>query len=210
VTSGATSGSRPDGLVHGPIGPGWRHLCVDMQQLFSQGSAWTVPWMDRIIPAITELTSRDPARTIFTRFIPATTPVSAFGAWRRYYERWADMTLSRLDPHRVEIVPQLARFAPPAEVLDKRVYSPWADGRLDHLLQTSPVDTLIITGGETDICVLAAVLGAVDRGYRVILVADALCGSVDQTHEALLGLYRTRFSEQIETARLDEVLSGSL
>jgi nicotinamidase-related amidase len=208
MTSGANSGVKPDGLLHGPIEPACRHLCVDMQQLFSQGSAWAVPWMERIIPAIAELTARHPDRTIFTRFIPARTPFSAFGAWRRYYERWSDMTLSRLDPQRVDIVPQLARFAPPAEVLDKRVYSPWADGRLDRLLQATGTNTLIITGGETDICVLAAVLGAVDRGYRVILVSDALCGSVDQTHDALLDLYRTRFSEQIETAPLEEVLSA--
>lgn len=32
----------------------------------------------------------------------------------------------------------------------------------------------------------AAVLGAVDRGYRVVLVTDAICSSADQTHDALM------------------------
>jgi nicotinamidase-related amidase len=45
-------------------------------------------------------------------------------------------------------------------------------------------DTLIVSGGETDICLLATVRGAVDRGYRVALATDALCSSSNETHEA--------------------------
>jgi len=46
--------------------------------------------------------------------------------------------------------------------------------------------------------VLATVLDAVDLGYRVVLVEDALCSSSDAGHDALMTLYRTRYSEQIE------------
>ncbi len=51
-------------------------------------------------------------------------------------------------------------------------------------------DSLVITGAETDVCVLAAVLDAVDLGYRVVLATDARCSSSDETHDALLTLYR--------------------
>jgi hypothetical protein len=34
-----------------------------------------------------------------------------------------------------------------------------------------------VGGVGTDVCVLAAVLGAVDRGYRVVVPTDALCSS---------------------------------
>ena len=91
-------------------------------------------------------------------------------------------------------MPSLARFVPPAKVLDKHVYSPWTEGRLDAMLTGSEIDTLVITGGETDVCVLATVLGAIDRGFRVVLVTDAICSSADQTHDALMELYRSRFS----------------
>ena len=67
---------------------------------------------------------------------------------------------------------QLARLVPPATVIDKRVYSPWLDTGLDGLLRERGVETLIVTGAETDVCVLASVLGAVDLGYRVIVVTD--------------------------------------
>jgi nicotinamidase-related amidase len=66
----------------------------------------------------------------------------------------------------------------------------------------------VITGGETDICVLATVLGAIDRGFRTIIVTDAICSSADQTHDALMELYHSRFSEQVEIAEMREVLDG--
>jgi len=194
-------------LVHGPLGSNCLHLCIDMQRLFAPGSPWEVPWAQKVLPAIEELTARHPERTLFTRFIPAARPGEGPGAWGRYYRRWAEITLANIDPELVDLMPTLARYSPPARILDKTVYSPWTEGRLDGMLAGSGVDTLIITGGETDICVLATVLGAIDRGYRVVLVTDAICSSADETHDALMALYRSRFTEQVEAVPMHEVLS---
>ena len=65
-----------------------------------------------------------------------------------------------------------------------------------------------MTGSETDVCVLATVIGAVDHGYRVILVCDAVCSSSDEGHDALLKLYRDRYSLQIETSDAATILSS--
>jgi nicotinamidase-related amidase len=92
-------------------------------------------------------------------------------------------------------------------VFDKQVYSPFHDGRLAHYLRRRGIDTLVISGTETDVCVLAAVLAAVDHGYRVIIAVDALCSSSDDTHDALMKLYSTRFDQQIEMAETEAVLS---
>jgi nicotinamidase-related amidase len=54
--------------------------------------------------------------------------------------------------------------------------------------------------------VLATVLGAVDLGYRVILVRDAICSSSDAGHDALLEVYHRRYTEQIETADAESIL----
>src|SRR5690606_40122321 len=105
-------------------------------------------------------------------------------------------------------IPALAAFVPPARLLDKRVYSPWLGTGLDASLRAGGVDTLVITGAETDVCVLAAVLGGVDLGYRVVVVTDGLCSSSDETHDSLLGLYRNRYGQQVETAELAEVLAN--
>jgi Isochorismatase family len=50
------------------------------------------------------------------------------------------------------------------------------------------------------------VLDAVDIGYRVIVVRDAVCSSSDEGHEVLMRLYHTRYTEQIETADAEAVL----
>jgi len=44
------------------------------------------------------------------------------------------------------------------------------------------------------------VLAAVDLGYRVILVSDAVCSSSDEGHDALMKMYHKRYTEQIEVA----------
>jgi nicotinamidase-related amidase len=42
-------------------------------------------------------------------------------------------------------------------------------------------------------------LGAIDWGFRVILVTGALCSSADETHDAMMNVYTNRFDEQVET-----------
>ncbi|MBI0434696.1 cysteine hydrolase family protein [Roseomonas sp. KE0001] len=198
--------SKKPGLRQGPLSERCLHLCIDMQRLFGLGSPWHTPWMERVLPVVERLVAAHPDRTVFTRFIPARRPGEGHGTWKRYYESWSEMTLEALPPGQTELLPELARFAPPARVLDKTVYSPWLDGALDRLLQEREADTLIISGAETDVCVLAAVLGAVDRGYRVVVPMDAICSSSDRTHDALLTLYNERYGQQIETADSEEIL----
>jgi len=194
-------------LRHGPLSERTAHVVVDMQNLFALGAPWQVPWMDRVLPVIAEIAERHAERTIFTRFIPPDHPEDAHGAWRRYYERWRHITGARIDPELLSLVPRLAALVPPAVIIDKQVYSPFANPQLIRLLRNRHVDSLVLTGLESDVCVLSAALDAVDRGYRVVIVTDALCSSSDRTHDAILTIFRGRFSEQIETCDSETLLS---
>jgi nicotinamidase-related amidase len=197
-----------DQLRYGPLDERCIHLCVDMQNLFARKTDWHTPWMERVTPVVRRIAERYPTRTIFTRFVPLARPGEGKGTWKRYYERWANMTTERLAPDMIELVPGLADLVPPAEVVDKHVYSPWATTDLDQRLRDRGVDSLIITGGETDVCVLATVMGAIDRGYRVVLPKDALCSSSDETHDASVTLYYDRFGLQVEATTADVVLQS--
>jgi nicotinamidase-related amidase len=186
-------------LRYGPLSPNTVHICVDMQRLFAEDTEWKTPWMKRVLPKVVDLVRAHPDQTIFTRFIPAAHPDEGDGAWARYWRRWANLTLEHLPEGMVDLVDELARFAPPAVIVDKTLYSPWIDTALEWELRQRRTDTLIVSGSETDVCVLATVLGAVDRGYRVIVVTDALCSSSDESHDALMELYHQRYTQQIET-----------
>jgi nicotinamidase-related amidase len=195
-------------LRFGPLTDTSLHICVDMQRLFAEDTDWHTPWMERVLPNVVRIVDVHPAQTIFTRFIPADEPGQGRGTWRRYYENWESMTISRLGREMVELAPELKRFVPPARVIDKKVYSPWLEGNLDNLLRDTAVDTLVVSGGETDVCVLATVLGAVDRGYRVVVATDALCSSTDETHDAMMTLYHNRYGQQVETVTTDTILDS--
>ncbi|PXA90887.1 cysteine hydrolase [Nostoc sp. 3335mG] len=184
----------------------WAHLCVDMQSVFADDTPWHAPWFNRVLPAVEALAGRCADRTIFTRFLPPETPGAASGAWQDYYRHWPEMMRAREDEGLFGLVPTLARFVPPARVFDKPIYSPWLSGNLHGFLQGAGIGTLIVSGGESDVCVLATVLGAIDLGYRVVLPLDALYGSADETHEASLVIYRSRFQFQLETTTVAELL----
>jgi nicotinamidase-related amidase len=195
--------SRPEGLNERSV-----HLCIDMQRLFAPDGPWPTPWMERVLPAIAEIAGRHPGQTVFSRFIPPKSPDHMSGRWRDYYRRWRKVTGEHLDPGLLKLMPPLAALVPPAAVIDKPVYSAFHGSALTSHLWQRQADTLVVTGGETDVCVLATVLDGVDEGYRVVLVTDALCSSSDAGHDALMTLFGERFSLQVELTTAEAVLSA--
>jgi nicotinamidase-related amidase len=115
------------------------------------------------------------------------------GMWQRYYARWSEATRERLDPALLDLLPPLAGLCPSAIAINKNRYSAFAESELLAHLQARGVDGLIVTGSETDVCVLPTVLA-------VIQVRDALCSSSDEGHDALMQMYHQRYTEQIEMA----------
>ena len=164
-----------------------------MQRLFAENTEWQTPWAHKILPQVLALTElAPPEQTVFTRFIPAEKSGQGQGMWKKYYEHWNSMTLEKLDTSLVELIPELMKFVPPAEVIDKPVYGPWIATDLHQRLQKRGINTLVISGGEIDICVLATVLGAVDFGYRVIVASDALCSSDDKSYDSIMNLFKQK------------------
>ena len=192
--------------VEAAVAGNWHHLCVDMQRMFAEETPWHVDWMNSIADNVVELAGQHAARTTFTRFVPPRSSHYARGAWREYYQKWQELTLDRLPLDLVDLIGPLQRYVPPGLMFDKPVYSPWFDGRLHDRLQCAGIETLAVTGGETDVCVLATVLGAIDLGYRILLVGDAVCSGRDQTHDAALELLSARFSCQVAVVPTEDFL----
>jgi len=54
---------------------------------------------------------------------------------------------------------------------------------------------------------LAAALGAVDLGYKVIVLKDAVYSRADETHDASLELLGDRYSVQLEIITTEAFLA---
>lgn len=194
------------GVLREPIPQTAIHLCLDMQNIFAPHGPWPAAWLKKVCPVVAEIARRSPQRTIFTRFITPEKPEDMPGQWCAYYKKWRETTRTVIDPALLELVPELKRFTPPATVLDKTRFSAFSGTELHAMLRNRGADTLILTGSETDVCVLSTVLAAVDYGYRCIVVTDAVCSSSDEGHDALMTVYERRFSLQVETALAETVL----
>jgi len=69
------------------------------------------------------------------------------------------------------VVPELAP-QPGELVVRKRYYDGFNGTALDQALRARGVTHLVLTGTMTDICVLATVIGGMNREYRMTVVED--------------------------------------
>lgn len=191
-----------------PLGPGAVHVAIDMQRLFAEATEWCVPSIPEIAPQVLALARARPARTLFTRFVVPPSAGAAPGRWQIYYRRWADFTGERLPPEMLDLTADFAALASPTLTIDKLTYSAFESPDFEARLKALGADTLVVTGVETDVCVLATVLTAVDRGYHVVAVADALASSSPAGHRATLDHVLPRLDQQIEIADTATVLSA--
>lgn len=88
-----------------------------------------------------------------------------------------------------EIVPEL-RPAPPDLVVEKPRYSCFIGSDLDLLLRGLGVDTVVVTGVCSNVCVLWTVGDAFQLDYRVVVVEDCLAGTSHDEHNAALTVMR--------------------
>lgn len=190
-----------------PLNENAVHICIDMQRIFLEG-AWSTPWLPKALPQCIALAQHRPDATIFTRFITPATPDDCNGAWQKFYRRWPHTTQTRMDPAMLDLVPELAPFAPPAPVFDKHVYSAFAGRELVSYLRNREIDTVILSGAETDVCVLSSALGAIDHGFHVVIATDAVCSSSDLGQGALVDLFEKRFSHQVAMAETAQIVDA--
>jgi nicotinamidase-related amidase len=90
-------------------------------------------------------------------------------------------------------------------VLDKPGYSAFHQTELDQLLRVAGVDTLIVAGVTTEVCVHSTVRAAIDLGYRCLTVSDACAASqpgLQAPALAMMGVEGGVFGEVVHHAAL--------
>lgn len=89
-------------------------------------------------------------------------------------------------------------------VFQKRRYSAFQGTGLDQLLRELKVDTLILTGVVTDICIQHTAADAFFRGYKIIVPEDCVEAINEQTQKAALDYLKRVYGSEITIA--DEIM----
>jgi nicotinamidase-related amidase len=186
------------GLKFGALGRNTLHLCIDMQMMFAFETKWASESIWYALPTIMKICDKYAPRTAFSRFICPKDLSETSGQWTRFYAEAEGMLCANMDPSMMDLLPELKRFCPPAKIVDRKVFSAMASSALRELLVEQSIDTLVISGFETDVCVLATVIAAIDLGFRIVLVRDALASSNAVGENAALDGIFSRFDQQIE------------
>ena len=106
-----------------------------------------------------------------------------------------------------EIVAELAPLSDEL-VIDKNASSPFNGTGIDQLLRNLSLETLVLVGMATDMCVETTARDAADRGYNVIVVEDAVATFFAEHHcAALSGLARV-YAQIWSTDRVLKVFAG--
>lgn len=171
-------------------------LVIDMLNDFVEG-ALKVPNAAEVVPRISKLLN-----VARERKVPVVYVCDAhLEGVDRELEAWGPHALKGSWGAKVieELAPLKGDF-----IVEKRRYSAFYATDLDLLLRELGVDTLILTGVATEICVQHTAADAFYRGYSIIVVEDCVKGVSEEAHRAGLNVMSRLYKAKIVS--LEEAL----
>ena len=94
-------------------------------------------------------------------------------------------------------------------VIDKNASSPFNGTGIDQLLRNLNLDTLVMVGMATDMCVETTARDAADRGYNVVVVEDATATFFAEHHQAALSSLARVYTKVWATEQVLDQLTGN-
>lgn len=194
-------------------------LIVDMQNDFVREGApmevpdarATIPHHQRLIafcrnagmPIIYTRFLAGPNRTLMWEWSPQLEPPT-LACQRGHKRHYADIDRT-LDCADVidELYPQPGDF-----VVDKYGYGAFHSTNLEDTLRSLGVESLILTGTVTQICVEETGREAFHHGYKTTMVSDAVSSYLPDLHAATLKNFAFKFGWVKTTAEVLEALAG--
>jgi len=194
-------------------------LVVDMQRAFlDPGEAMEVPAARDIVPQIQALLAlfrNHGLPVIFTEFTYSeSVPLlighlhpehrrAAAGAPRGFGRPSSSCLLGEANVH---VVPELAP-RPDELVVTKHYYDGFNGTPLDHALRARGITHLVLAGTMTDICVLATVVGGMNREYRMTVVEDATATLSSEIQHAALDVIRRAYARVLTAKQIAEEMA---
>ena len=186
-------------------------LVVDMQRGFvDPGEALEVPQAREIVPTIQRLLAVFRSRrlpVVFTEFVYSERVPLLVGDLHPEHKPaqpgaptgFGLPSSNCLEGHpSAETIPPLAP-RPDELVVRKHGYDAFHGTPLDGALRARGVTSLVVTGTLTDICVLASIVGAFNREYRVTVAEDAVATLWPEIQRATLDIIGRAFGRVVSS-----------
>lgn len=155
---------------------------------------------ERRIPVVYTRFVAGPERTLIWEWSPVLAPPVRC-CWKGVRRHYPDLGAERDCADVVdEIYPE-----PGDPVVDKFGYGAFHNTNLDDLLRARHVESVLVTGTVTQICVEETARESFKRGYRTTIVADAVSSYLPDLHAAVLKNFALKFG-WVSTAA--EVIAG--
>ncbi|MBT5458259.1 MAG: cysteine hydrolase [Rhodospirillaceae bacterium] len=188
-------------------------VIVDMQNFYmKEGATSYCPHAQAVVPNVNRLA--DAVRRFGSPVIWLRNIANAenFKTWSHHYER---MTQARIDIRKRELAKDGEGFRYWHEMdvretdrkVEKARYSAFIPGtsNLERILSEYGVDTLILCGVATNVCVESTARDAMMLNYRTLIVEDACAANSIDAHETSLNTLYLNFGD-VQTT--DEVLDN--
>ncbi len=121
--------------------------------------------------------------------VPSVDP--EFNVWGRHAEAgsWGAEIVEELKPRKGDF-----------RIL-KRKYSAFQGTNLDQLLSKLEVETVVLTGVVTDICIQHTAADAFFRGYKIIIPKDCVEAADSPTQKAAIKFIKKAYAPEITTSK---------
>ncbi|MDO8635672.1 MAG: isochorismatase family cysteine hydrolase [Dehalococcoidia bacterium] len=123
----------------------------------------------------------------------------------RRYGKW----LARVGSQEHKILAELAPV-PGELVINKTSFSAFNSTGIDSTLRNMGIEYLVITGTATNVCVETTARDAADKGYRAIIVEDAVATVTPEFQEVTLKGFACNFGRVETTEAICEELKRKL
>lgn len=171
-------------------------LVIDMQKVFER-DVWHVAEIKNISQNIIRLCRAFGNDTIFTRHLP---DADAPGTWQLFNKEFSYMDKDKTN---WEIIDKLKPYA--KTMITKHTYSCFHSHEFKKLIDAQSCPSFVISGVETDYCVLASLMDAVDAGYPITVAVDAVAGEKKEVSDAVIDICR-RMPTQVSVKTTDEII----
>jgi biuret amidohydrolase len=191
-------------MTHVPHGPRRAVVTIDLHRGHLDPEVATMPLPADVAARVTKANAEFLAQAR-TRGVPVVHVVTGYRAVEEIASNpwWAaiagtDVTRGNVLRHQLPGSPGLELMPAVYEpgdlvVTGKKRYDCFLATDLDHVLRSRSIGTLLLTGVNTNSCVLATTIAASTRDYAAVVVEDCVDTMDPALHEAALGVIRQAF-----------------